>query len=155
MQDNTQLQPKKLTSWKNEPTIEVLKRDFEASKQTHIVQANKVIRWNDIRNVTGKSKPVKIKGRSSIQPKLVRRQAEWRYPALSEPFLNSEKIFQVNPRTFEDLDAAKQNEILLNYQFDVKLNKVMRIVFFIGYIIGFFRCFSNSIIPAKVAMALM
>lgn len=124
MQDNTQLQPKKLTSWKNEPTIEVLKRDFEASKQTHIVQANKVIRWNDIRNVTGKSKPVKIKGRSSIQPKLVRRQAEWRYPALSEPFLNSEKIFQVNPRTFEDLDAAKQNEILLNYQFDVKLNKV-------------------------------
>ena len=124
MQDNIQLQPKKLTSWKNEPTIEVLKRDFEASKQTHIVQANKVIRWNDIRNVTGKSKPVKIKGRSSIQPKLVRRQAEWRYPALSEPFLNSEKIFQVNPRTFEDLDAAKQNEILLNYQFDVKLNKV-------------------------------
>ena len=124
MQDNSQLQPKKLTSWKNEPTIEVLRRDFEASKQTHIVQANKVIRWNDIRNVTGKSKPVKIKGRSSIQPKLVRRQAEWRYPALSEPFLNSEKIFQVNPRTFEDLDAAKQNEILLNYQFDVKLNKV-------------------------------
>lgn len=124
MQDNSQLQPKKLTSWKNEPTIEILKRDFEASKQTHIVQANKVIRWNDIRNVTGKSKPVKIKGRSSIQPKLVRRQAEWRYPALSEPFLNSEKIFQVNPRTFEDLDAAKQNEILLNYQFDVKLNKV-------------------------------
>lgn len=124
MQDNTQLQPKKLTSWKNEPTIEVLKRDFEASKQTHIVQANKVIRWNDIRNVTGKSKPVKIKGRSNIQPKLVRRQAEWRYPALSEPFLNSEKIFQVNPRTFEDLNAAKQNEILLNYQFDVKLNKV-------------------------------
>lgn len=124
MQDNTQLQPKKLTSWKNEPTIEVLKRDFEASKQTHIVQANKVIRWNDIKNVTGKSKPVKIKGRSSIQPKLVRRQAEWRYPALSEPFLNSEKIFKVNPRTFEDLDAAKQNEILLNYQFDVKLNKV-------------------------------
>lgn len=124
MQDNSQLQPKKLTSWKNEPTIEVLKRDFEASKQTHIVQANKVIRWNDIRNVTGKSKPIKIKGRSSIQPKLVRRQAEWRYPALSEPFLNSEKIFQVNPRTFEDLDAAKQNEILLNYQFDVKLNKV-------------------------------
>lgn len=124
MQDNSQLQPKKLTSWKNEPTIEVLKRDFEASKQTHIVQANKVIRWNDVRNVTGKSKPVKIKGRSSIQPKLVRRQAEWRYPALSEPFLNSEKIFQVNPRTFEDLDAAKQNEILLNYQFDVKLNKV-------------------------------
>lgn len=124
MQDINQLQPKKLTSWKNEPTIEVLKRDFEASKQTHIVQANKVIRWNDVRNVTGKSKPVKIKGRSSIQPKLVRRQAEWRYPALSEPFLNSEKIFQVNPRTFEDLDAAKQNEILLNYQFDVKLNKV-------------------------------
>ena len=32
MQDNIQLQPKKLTSWKNEPTIEVLKRDFEASK---------------------------------------------------------------------------------------------------------------------------
>lgn len=124
MIDNDLMQPKKITSWENEPTVEVLKRDLEASKQAHSVQTAKIIRWNDVRNVTGKSKPPKVKGRSSVQPKLVRRQAEWRYPALSEPFLNSDKIFQVNPRTFEDLEAAKQNELLLNYQFDTKLNKV-------------------------------
>ena len=106
MIDNDLMQPKKITSWENEPTVEVLKRDLEASKQAHSVQTAKIIKWNDVRNVTGKSKPPKVKGRSSVQPKLVRRQAEWRYPALSEPFLNSDKIFQVNPRTFEDLEAA-------------------------------------------------
>lgn len=124
MIDFEQKQAKPITDWVNEPTVEVLKRDLELAKQSHDEQNSKITKWNDLLTISGSSKPKKVKGRSSVQPKLVRRQAEWRYPALSEPFLNSDKIFTVSPRTFEDLDSAKQNELLLNYQFDTKLNKV-------------------------------
>ena len=110
------MQAKPITNWQNEPTVEILKRDLELAKQSHDEQAHKIVKWNDLLTISGSAKPKKVKGRSSVQPKLVRRQAEWRYPALSEPFLNSDKIFTVSPRTFEDLDSAKQNELLLNYQ---------------------------------------
>ncbi|WP_423790334.1 portal protein [Listeria monocytogenes] len=36
-------------------------------------------------------------GRSKVKPKLIRRQAEWRYASLSEPMLSAEKLFDVAP----------------------------------------------------------
>lgn len=119
-----QMQPPKLTDWENEPNLRILKRDLEASKPAHNEQITKIKQWQDLLLVQNAEKPNVQKGRSRVQPKLVRRQAEWRYSALTEPFLGSDRIFQVNPRTFEDMEAAKQNQILLNYQFDHKLNKV-------------------------------
>ena len=124
METKPVLRYKKLTDWKNEPSVDDLKNDFILAQNSHDSQQAKITEWEDAINVTGKARPPKIKGRSRVQPMLIRRQAEWRYSALSEPFLNSHKIFQVNPRTFEDVDSAKQNELLLNYQFDTKLNKV-------------------------------
>ena len=56
--------------------------------------------------------------------KLVRRQAEWRYSALTEPFLGTPKLFKVSPVTHEDGPAAKQNEKVLNYQFRTKVNRI-------------------------------
>ena len=114
----------KLTDWVNEPTLLILKSDFEQAVPAHTEQMGNVDRWNNLSAVKGKAKPPAIKGRSSVQPKLVRRQAEWRYSALSEPFLSSEKLFQVTPVTFEDTAAAEQNELVLNWQFRTKLNKV-------------------------------
>lgn len=114
----------KLTTWANEPTVLDLKNDFLLAQTFHDEQESKIHHWRDVNNVQGNSKPKTKEGRSSVQPKVVRRQAEWRYSALSEPFLNSDKIFRVLPRTFEDEEAARQNELLLNYQFDTQLNKV-------------------------------
>ena len=115
----------KLTDWENEPTIQTLKNDFEVAKTAHDNQMIKINRWTDLMKASKFNKAVKAKqGRSSVQPKLIRRQAEWRYSALTEPFLSSQKIFNVYPRTFEDYESAKQNELLLNWQFDTKLNKV-------------------------------
>lgn len=121
----------KLTDWAKEPDLKVMKQDLESGRQSHQTQMSKINRWNDLMKVTGKSKPETVKGRSSVQPKLVRRQAEWRYPALSEPFLGSNKLFNVKPVTFEDTDAAKQNELVLNWQFRTKLNRVKLIDDFI------------------------
>ena len=121
---NIETHNKKLTDWKNEPTLNALKRDLKASISSHNEQVTKIKHWQDLLFVANKEKPPVIKGRSQVQPKLIRRQAEWRYSALTEPFLGSDRIFRVSPRTFEDSEAARQNQLLLNYQFDTKINKV-------------------------------
>lgn len=119
------VEPVKISKWKNEPSVNDLKRDLESATPAHAVHMAKIKRWNDLLQVEGKSKPPKRAGRSSIQPKLIRRQAEWRYPALSEPFLGTSKLFSVSPVTFEDAAAARQNQLVLNWQFRTKLNRVV------------------------------
>ena len=114
----------KLTDWANEPTLLTLKTDLEQAKPAHDTQVQRINQWTDLLKVRGNAKPPKVKGRSSVQPKLIRRQAEWRYSALSEPFLSSEKLFTIKPVTFEDTDGASQNELVLNWQFRTKMNKV-------------------------------
>lgn len=113
----------KLTSWAKEPTLLALKNDFEASKSSHDTQVTEIKGWLALNEVTGSEKPKKVEGRSSVQPRLVRRQAEWRYSALTEPFLGTDKLFEVSPVTYEDKDASVQNELMLNYQFRTQLNR--------------------------------
>lgn len=113
----------KLTNWENEPKLCDLKGDLKASQPSHDEQVAKIIHWRDLLSITGEAKPHKVKGRSSVQPKLIRKQAEWRYAALSEPFLNTDRIFTVKPRTYEDAESARQNQLVLNYQFDTQINK--------------------------------
>lgn len=110
--------------WAKPPTIFTLKADLAASKPYHDQVVQKVQEWRDHRDCTGGAAPKKVKGRSSVAPKLIRKHNEWRYPSLSEPFLGQEKIFEVRPRSWEDRKAARQQEKLLNHQFDTVIDKV-------------------------------
>jgi hypothetical protein len=112
------------TNWNNEPTVRDLKQDLEDAKPTHDNQVSKIRVWLDNLNITGTAKRPKVKGRSSITPKLIRKQAEWRYASLSEPFLDTEDIFNTDPVTHEDKDGAIQNGLVLNNQFNTKIDKV-------------------------------
>lgn len=114
----------KITDWANEPTVMELQADLQMANTWHDDHVTKVQGWLNLRNIEGKAKPKTAKNRSTVQPKLVRKQAEWRYPALTEPFLSSEKTFAVAPVTWEDKKGAEQNELVLNYQFRTKLNVV-------------------------------
>ena len=114
----------KLTKWSKEPDIKDLKSDLEAAKPSQQALVNKVKNWQNHMNIEGNAKPKTLKNRSEVQPRLIRKQAEWRYSALSEPFLSTEKMYTVEPATWEDEDGAVQNEVLLNWQFRTKLNSV-------------------------------
>ncbi len=116
--------PARLTSWAKEPSVSDLKCDFDAAKPTSDRQAQKITHWNNLRDVKGEARPPQIKGRSKVQPKLIRRQAEWRYSALTEPFHSSADIYDVKPTTWEDAAAARQNGLVLNWQWRTKLNRV-------------------------------
>lgn len=113
-----------LVDWPKPPTLEELKQDLANAKPIHDTQTSKIDGWLDNLNLTGKAKVTAVKGRSSVQPRLIRRQAEWRYAALSEPFLATDDVFNVRPVTWEDREAAKQNELVLNWQLNTQVNKV-------------------------------
>lgn len=115
--------PKPLVDWKNAPKLQNLKQDYLDAKSTHDAQVTKIEGWLDNLNVTGKALVKTPDGNSKIVPKLIRKQAEWRYSALTEPFLSTTDLFNVAPVTWEDRDAAKQNELMLNYQFNVHIDK--------------------------------
>lgn len=112
------------TGWSNAPTLSDLKQDLNDAKPAKDSHVSDVTRWLDIKNIEGASKPPKNNKRSSLQPKVVKKNNEWRYPSLSEPFLNTNDIFNVSPYTFEDKEAARQNALVINNQFNTKLNKV-------------------------------
>lgn len=114
----------KLTNWANEPSVMELQQDLQMAQPMHDANTVRVLRWLKLRSGEGDEQTKETKNRSKVKPKLVRRQAEWRYPALSEPFLSAEKLFQVTPVTWEDQAGAEQNELVINHQFRTKINKV-------------------------------
>lgn len=109
--------------WQNPPSVRDLKQDLNDAKNTHDTQKARIREWLDYLHVEGQAKPKTRKGRSEVQPKLIRKQAEWRYASLSEPFLATDDLFEINPVTWEDAQAAHQNKLVLNNQFNTKIDK--------------------------------
>ena len=114
----------KKPNWKKIPTVEDLKADLTSAQPSHQAHCDKIDKW--LKKLAGEIqasvKPVK--GRSQIQPKLIRKHAEWRYSSLEEPFLSTKDLFDIDPMTAEDVNGANENEILINYQWNTKINKV-------------------------------
>lgn len=121
---NTNIDPKvaKLVDWKNPPNLGDLKQDYEAARTSHLTHVTEVDSWLNVLN--GVQILNTKKGRSKLIPKLVRKQAEWRYAALSEPFLSTDDLFNTSPATYEDKESAEQNGLVLNYQFNCRIDKV-------------------------------
>jgi len=117
-EDNTPL-----VSWKNPPTIRELKQDLLEAQPIKDAQVSQIDTWLDNLNVTNGAKVDTPKGNSKIVPRLIRKQAEWRYAALSEPFLSTDDVFNVRPITWEDRKAAQQNQLVLNHQFNTQIDK--------------------------------
>lgn len=116
--------PVRFTNWKHEPTLLEIKQDYDNALPIQSTQVTRIGEWLDNLHVRGKAKINVKKGNSAVVPKLIRKQAEWRYAALSEPFLSTDDIFKVKPVTWEDREAAQQNQLVLNHQFNNKINKV-------------------------------
>lgn len=113
--------PKRLTQWEKEPTVNDLKWDLQQAKSAQSAHIANIDTWDRLYEAP-KWGNAKHKG-SRIVPKLVRKQAEWSAPSLSEPFLSTHKLYEVKPLTFEDTKRAEQNALILNRQFNHELNK--------------------------------
>lgn len=113
-----------LVDWPAPPTVMDLKTITEDADIEHNRFLSNVSRWDDNLKLVG-SAAIKVReGRSKVAPKLIRKQAEWRYPALTEPFLSTPDLFNISPQSAGDRRRAIQNQLVLNNQFNTKLNKV-------------------------------
>lgn len=113
-----------LVNWKKVPTLAELKQDYKDALSTQQSHITKVNGWLDNLHVRNAAIVKSTANGSEIVPKLIRKQAEWRYPALSEPFLSTDDLFNVSPVTWEDRQAAQQNQLVLNNQFNTKIDKI-------------------------------
>lgn len=114
----------RFTDWKKEPKVSDLRSDMNDANNEHTSHVADVEDWLDALFVRGKYKIKESKSHSSVQPKLIRRQAEWRYASLVEPFLSTDDLFNIDPVAYDDVKAAEQNQILINNQFNTRMNKV-------------------------------
>ncbi len=112
----------KFTTWKNEPTFKDLYQNYTDAQTDQSIILNALERRKT--NLEGGPAVNAPKGKSNYRPKVIRKQSEWKKPALEEPFLNTRDMFTLHPRTFEDVASAKQNETLLNYQWSTQVDKV-------------------------------
>ena len=130
--------------WKKEPELAELKKDFDLVKSNHDTEVAKITKARNLKNIEGGAKLAKIAGRSNVQPKLIRKNNEWQYASLANPFLSTEDVFNAYPVSAEDVYAAEQNGLLLNYQFNNKLRKVK----FINDLVH--DCVDNGVVFARV-----
>lgn len=112
----------KQTKWKHEPSLRDLKDDFEGAKNDRSAFISKLDKWNNLYDAPKFGSD--DSNRSRVNIKLIRKQVEWRCPALSEPFLSTNNLYDVKAITFEDVARAKQNSLILNRQFNTQLDKV-------------------------------
>lgn len=92
-----------------------LKQDFRASEVMQKEWLGLRERW--VNETNGDPYGNEIKGKSAIVSKDIRKQMEWMLPSLADPFLSTPDVIKCNPVTYEDVEAARQNELLLNTQF--------------------------------------
>lgn len=92
-----------------------LKDDLRASDRLRQEWYNKIQDWRN--ETAGKPYGNEVKGKSRLVSQDIRKQLEWMLPTLADPFLSTSDIIKCNPVTYEDVLAARQNELLLNTQF--------------------------------------
>lgn len=107
-------------TWDNPPTVGDLSEEVREALNDISPYHDKIRHWLELREAKRLSSHT---GRSGIQPKLIRKQAEWRYSSLSEPYLSTEDLFECSPVTAEDVIAANHNKLILNHQFNNNINK--------------------------------
>lgn len=110
--------------WKSFPKLMEMQTDFNGAKPSRDAQIKRIDYWLDNFHVVGEAKIKVNKGYSSVQPKLIRKQAEWRYAPLSEPFLSTPDLFTANPVSWEDKEGAIQHQLVLNNQFSTVIDRV-------------------------------
>lgn len=95
--------------------LTALKEDLRAAdRQKREVDA-KIAVWRD--EYEGKPYGNETKGKSAIISRDIKKQSEWQHASIIDPFVSTSEIVRCLPVTWEDKQAAEQNELLLNTQF--------------------------------------
>lgn len=95
--------------------LSALKKDLQAASTFREDEDRKIS--TRVAEYQGKPYGNEQKGKSAIVSLDIKRQSEWAHAALVDPFVGTSDVIKCTPITWEDKEAARQNELLLNTQF--------------------------------------
>lgn len=95
--------------------LRALKADLRAAEQLKSATDGKIRAWKNA--YEGAPYGNEVKGKSTIVSRDIKRQSAWQHASLVDPFVSTPNIIKCYPVTYEDREAAIQNELLLNTQF--------------------------------------
>lgn len=95
--------------------LSALKKDLQAASTFREDEDKKIARR--VAEYQGKPYGNEQKGKAAIVSLDIKRQSEWAHAALVDPFVGATDVIKCTPVTWEDREAARQNELLLNTQF--------------------------------------
>lgn len=95
--------------------LSALKKDLQAASTFREDEDKKIARR--VAEYQGKPYGNEQKGKAAIVSLDIKRQSEWAHAALVDPFVGTSDVIKCTPVTWEDREAARQNELLLNTQF--------------------------------------
>lgn len=112
----------KLTTWANEPKYSDFEKDYTMASASHEMFLKDL---EDYRTTLAGGKPIKVrKGKSSVRPLLVRKNNEWKYSQLEEPFLSTKDIVKLRPFGPDDAARVRQANVLINHYWAVDINRI-------------------------------
>lgn len=116
------------TEWTNAPSIMDLKEDIGLCRSNRDYHSTRIQQWRDMYHCRGMFSGFNgdedhDTKRSTVQPKLIATQAEWRIATLAEPFLSTDDIFEVNASNQQSIKSAEQQTTILNYQWRTQLDR--------------------------------
>lgn len=95
--------------------LAALKSDLSAAEELKKIIDDKIAERRAVYN--GDLYGNEEDGKSKVVPKVAKRQSEWAHASVKDPFVSTPDIIKCTPITAEDVSSARQNELLLNYQF--------------------------------------
>ena len=101
--------------------LAAFKADLSAATPLKSQTDAKIKEWRDA--YEGQPYGNEAKGKSAIISRDIKRQSEWQHASLVDPFVSTSEIVKCHPITYEDKEAARQNELLLNTQFCRKFDR--------------------------------
>jgi hypothetical protein len=101
--------------------LSALKADLKAAELLKREQDSAIWKWKAEYN--GDPYGNEQKGKSAIVSRDIKKQSEWQHATIVDPFVSTANIIKCTPITFEDTEAARQNELLLNTQFCRKFDR--------------------------------
>lgn len=111
--ESTETTKKKLS---DEEVLAIAKADFEVAKQNKTEINKKVSEFRKLYH--GDALGNETDGRSSYVAKEAQKAVNWWIPNAMKPFMSSNDIADFLPRTGDDVQKAKSQNVLINYQFN-------------------------------------
>jgi hypothetical protein len=101
--------------------LSALKADLKAADLLKRDQDAVIAKWKAEYN--GDPYGNEKKGKSAIVSRDIKKQSEWQHATIVDPFVSTSDVIKCIPITWEDEEAARQNELLLNTQFCRKFDR--------------------------------